>query len=94
MDYLDLGISSQLNPLRFYMEIPFVCRNKVALTSCSYRDKKGRPLYYCSCEVVLQEAQQAKGGEGRRLRSASGTMWLAALVYQPFLTPIPYLTHT
>lgn len=92
MDYFDLGISSQLNPLWFYMETKFAYRNKVS-KSCSYRDEKGRLLDYCSCEVVLRKAQQVKGGEGRRLRSASGLMWLVALVYQPFLTPISYLTH-
>ena len=94
MDYFDIGISSQPNPLQFYMETTSVYRNKVSSTSCSYRNEKGRPLYYCSCEVVLREARWAKGGEGGRLRSASDLMWLAALVYQPFLTPIPYLTHT
>jgi hypothetical protein len=82
-----LGISSRLNPLWFYMGTTSAYRNKVS-TSCSYRDEKGRSLCHCYCEVVLRKARQAKGGEERRLRGASGPTWLAALVYQPFLTPI------
>ena len=96
MDYFDLGISSQLNPLWFYMETTSTSRHKVS-TSCSYQDEKGRSLCHCYCEVVLRKARQAKGGEERRLIGASGPMWLVALVYQPFLTvtsQVLCLTHT